>query len=123
MVSLKFSMSKRSGSTVPQFRIRVPAKLVDRLRGKRVLLSISPRDDYPFVRTVTIGSDVSFSLGTDDRTIAEARQANALDHLRRLFDLTEAAPISLSHKDMVALSGETYRLYQEILRFRSPSAR
>ncbi|WP_354098054.1 hypothetical protein [Bradyrhizobium sp. S3.2.12] len=109
-------MSKRAGSTVPQFRIRVPTKIVDRLRGKRVLLSISPPDDYPFVRTVTIGSDVSFSLGTDDQTIAEARQANALDHLRRLFDLTEAAPTSLSHKDMVALSGETYRLYQKIHR-------
>ncbi|QPF85517.1 hypothetical protein IC762_04065 [Bradyrhizobium genosp. L] len=109
-------MSKRAGSTVPQFRIRVPTKIVDRLRGMRVLLSISPPDDYPFVRTVTIGTDVSFSLGTDDKTIAEARQANALDHLRRLFDLTEAPPISLSHKDMVALSGETYRLYQEIHR-------
>ncbi|MBP2431512.1 hypothetical protein [Bradyrhizobium elkanii] len=109
-------MSQRAGSTIPQFRIRVPTKIVDRLRGKRVLLNIGPPDDYPFVRTVTIGSDVSFSLGTDDKTIAEARQANALDHLRRLFDLTEAAPISLSHKDMVALSGETYRLYQEIHR-------
>ncbi|WP_038378660.1 hypothetical protein [Bradyrhizobium elkanii] len=109
-------MSKRAGSTVPQFRIRVPTKIADRLRGKRVLLSISPPDDYPFVRTVMIGTDVSFSLGTDDRTIAEVRQANALDHLRRLFDLTEAPPISLSHKDMVALSGETYRLYQEIHR-------
>lgn len=90
-------MSKRAGSTVPKFRIRVPAKIVDRLRGKRVLLSMSPPDDYPFVRTVTIGGDVSFNLGTDDRTIAEARQASALDHLRRLFDLIEAAPISLSH--------------------------
>ncbi|NLS74657.1 hypothetical protein E3H11_38450 [Bradyrhizobium brasilense] len=84
-------MSVRAGSTVPQFRIRVPTKIVDRLRGKRVLLSISPPDDYPFVRTVTIGTDVSFSLGTSDRTVAEARQANALDHLRRLFDLIAAA--------------------------------
>ncbi|OAF14570.1 hypothetical protein AXW67_17635 [Bradyrhizobium neotropicale] len=80
------------------------------------MLSISPPDDYPFARTVTIGSDASVSLGTDDKNIAEARQANALDHLHRLFDLTEAAPISLSHKDMVALSEETYRLYQEIHR-------
>lgn len=116
MVSLKFSMSKRAGSSVPQFRIRVPTKIVDRLRGKRVLLSIATPHDYPCVKTVTIGSDVAFSLETDDATIAEARQANALDHLRRLFDLTDAAPISLSHKDMVALSGETYRLYQEIHR-------
>ncbi|MCA1397472.1 hypothetical protein [Bradyrhizobium sp. BRP56] len=68
------------------------------------------------MKTVTIGSDIAFSLETDDATVAEARQANALDHLRRLFELTEAAPVSLSHKDMVALSGETYRLYQEIHR-------
>lgn len=116
MVSLKFSMSKRAGSNVPQFRIRVPAKIVDRLRGKRVLLSIATPHDYPCVKTVTIGNDVAFSLETDDITVAEARQANALDHLRRLFELTEAAPTSLSHKDLVALSGETYRLYQEIHR-------
>lgn len=116
MVSLKFSMSKRAGSSVPQFRIRVPSKIVDRLRGKRILLSIATPHDYPCVKTVTIGNDVAFSLETDDIRVAEARQANALDHLRRLFELTEAAPTSLSHKDMVALSGETYRLYQEIHR-------
>ncbi|WP_456736413.1 MULTISPECIES: tyrosine-type recombinase/integrase [unclassified Bradyrhizobium] len=109
-------MSKRAGSCVPQFRIRVPAKIVDRLRGKRILLSIATPHDYPCVKTVTIGNDVAFSLETDDTTIAEARQANALDHLRRLFELTEATPTSISHKDMVALSGETYRLYQEIHR-------
>lgn len=114
MVSLKFSMSKRAGSTVPQFRIRVPTKIVDRLRGKRVLLSIGSPDHYPCVKTVTIGSDIAFSLETDDETIAEARQANALDHFRRLFELTESNAIHLSHKDLVALSGETYRLYQEI---------
>lgn len=109
-------MSKRAGSSIPQFRIRVPAKIVDHLRGKRVLLSIATPHDYPCVKMVTIGSDVAFSLETDDTTVAEARQANALDHLRRLFELTEAAPVSLSHKDMVAMSGETYRLYQEIHR-------
>lgn len=107
-------MSKRAGSSVPQFRIRTPTKIVDRLRGKRVLLSIGSPDHRPCVKTVTIGNDIAFSLETEDRTIAEARQANALDHFRRLFELTEADPIHLSHKDLVALSGETYRLYQEI---------
>lgn len=114
MVSLKHSMSKRARSTVPQFRIRVPAKVVDKLRGKRILLSLSNSDDSPFVRTVTIGNDVAFSLGTDDTTIAEARQANALDHLRRLFEMTQASPVNLSHKDLVALSGTAYQLYTEI---------
>lgn len=114
MVSLNYLMSKRSRSSLPQFRVRVPAKVVSELRGKRVLLSLGHGSDRPFIKTVTIGSDVAFSLETDDRTIAAARQANALDHFRRLFELTEADPVTLSHKDMVALSGGTYLLYQEI---------
>lgn len=112
MVSLNYSMSTRARSSIPQFRVRVPTKLVAQLRGKRVLLSLGT--ERPFIKVAKIGNDVSFSLETDDRLIAESRQANALDHLRRLFELTEADPISLSHKALVALSGEAYRIYNEI---------
>ncbi|MGY2902951.1 hypothetical protein [Bradyrhizobium sp. URHC0002] len=112
MVSLNFSMSIRARSSVPQFRVRVPAKVVAQLRGRHILLSLG--NERPFIKTVRIGSDVSFSLETDDRLIAESRQANALDHLRRLFELTEAEPVTLSHRALVALSGEAYRIYQEI---------
>lgn len=87
MVSLNYSMSSRARSSVPQFRVRVPAKVVAKLRGKALLLSLG--NERPFIKTVRIGSDVSFSLETDDRLIAESRQANAF-HLRRLFELTEA---------------------------------
>ncbi|MGY4567251.1 hypothetical protein [Bradyrhizobium sp. USDA 3256] len=84
-------MSKRARSNIPQFRVRVPAKVVAPLRGKRVLLSLGT--ERPFIKVVKIGSDVSFSLETDDLLLAAARQANALDHLRRLFELTEAEPV------------------------------
>lgn len=114
MVSLKYSMAKRARSSVPQFRVRVPTKVVARLRGKRVLLNLSNKNDRPCIKVATIGADVAFSLETTDRVVAESRQANALDHLKRLFELTEADPVRLSHKDLVALSGETYRLYNEI---------
>ncbi|WP_316174132.1 MULTISPECIES: tyrosine-type recombinase/integrase [unclassified Bradyrhizobium] len=114
MVSLKFSMAKRARSNVPQFRVRVPAKVVDRLRGKRVLLNLASKNDPPFIKVPTIGSDVAFSLETSDRIVAAARQANALDHLSRLFELTESAPIALSFKEMVALSGTAYQIYNEI---------
>jgi hypothetical protein len=114
MVSLKRSMSTRARSSIPQFRVRVPAKVVHQLRGKRVLLSLSNPNDRPCIKIVTVGNDVAFSLETDDQLIAEARQSNALDHFRRLFELTEAEPVNLSHKDMVALSGAAYRLYNEI---------
>ncbi|WP_461356517.1 hypothetical protein [Bradyrhizobium sp. USDA 4454] len=105
-------MSTRARSSIPQFRVRVPTKVVAQLRGKRVLLSLGT--ERPFIKVVKIGNDVSFSLETDDRLLAEARQAKALDHLRRLFELTEADPVTLSHKALVALSGEAYRIYNEI---------
>ncbi|UWU75467.1 hypothetical protein N2603_36465 [Bradyrhizobium huanghuaihaiense] len=107
-------MAKRARSNVPQFRIRVPAKVVNQLRGRRILLNLSNRHDVQCIKVTKIADDVAFSLETTDRIVAEARQANALDHLKRLFELTEAEPIHLSYKELVALSGETYRLYNEI---------
>lgn len=107
-------MAKRARSTVPQFRVRVPANVADQLRGRRVLLSLSNRNDKPCIKVVKIGSDIAFSLETADNLIAQARQANALDHLRRLFELTAAEPISLSHRDLVALSGMAYAIYNEV---------
>ncbi|UQR64305.1 site-specific integrase [Bradyrhizobium sp. C-145] len=107
-------MAKRARSNVPQFRIRVPAKVVNQLRGRRILLNLSNRHDLPCIKVTKIADDIAFSLETNDRIIAEARQANALDHLKRLFELTEAEPIHLSYRELVALSGETYRLYNEI---------
>lgn len=114
MVSLKRRMDKRAGSSVPQFRCRVPTKLADQLRGKKILLHLSRRTEPACIKIVTIGAEVAFSLETTDETIAAARHADALEHLQRLFDLTAAPPTTLSHREMVALSGETYRLYVEV---------
>lgn len=111
MVSLKLRMDKRAASTVPQFRCRVPTKLVDQLRGKRILLHLSRRTEPACIKVVTIGTDVAFSLETTDETIAAARHADALEHLQRLFDLTATAPINLSHREMVALAGAVYHTY------------
>src|SRR4051812_35583699 len=111
MVSLKIRMDKRARSTVPQFRCRVPTKLLDELRGKRILLHLSRRTEPACIKVVTIGTDVAFSLETSDEAIAAARHADALEHLQRLFDLTAAAPIKLSHRDMVALAGAVYHTY------------
>lgn len=114
MVSLKRRMDKRSNSTVPQFRCRVPTRLVAQLRGKKILLHLSRRSGPACIKIVTIGTDVAFSLETTDEAIAAARHADALDHLQRLFELSAAPPLTLTHREMVALSGETYRLYVEV---------
>lgn len=97
MVSLKFSMSKRAGSTVPQFRIRVPTKIVDRLRGKRVLLSMSPPDDYRSSRPPDA------ELRVQLRELANARRRFGY---RRLFVLLR------QHGEPSGLN-RIYRLYRE----------
>jgi integrase len=104
-------MATRARSKVPQFRVRVPATVVDRLRGKQVLLYLSFDAGPPFVVTPTIGDEVAFSLGTKDAVVAAARNDAALDHLRRLFDMMAMEPVKISHKDLVAYSGEVYRAY------------
>lgn len=114
MVSIKRRMDKRANSSVPQFRCRVPTKLLGELRGKRILLHLSRHTEPACIKIVTIGADVAFSLETTDEAIASARHADALEHLQRLFDLTAAPPTTMSYRDMVALSGETYRLYCEV---------
>ncbi|WKA29344.1 tyrosine-type recombinase/integrase [Bradyrhizobium roseum] len=81
------------------------------MRGKQVLLHLSRNTDSACIKVVTIGNDVAFSLETTDEAIAAARHANALEHLQRLFDLTAGPPITLSHRDMVALAGEVYHAY------------
>lgn len=111
MISLWSGMSKRARSSKLQFRVRVPAEVLPVLRGKRVLLHMSQTAGTPFVRTVTIGSDVAFSLDTRDAFIAENRQADALRHLRQLFALTVSPPIRLSHRDQIALSKSAYDLW------------
>ena len=104
-------MATRARSKVPQFRVRVPSTVMDRLRGKRVLLYLSEHAGPPFIAAPKIADDVAFSLGSKDPVVASARQDAALDHLRRLFDMTATEPVPISHKDMVALSGEVYRAY------------
>jgi hypothetical protein len=85
MVSLKRRMDKRARSSVPQFRCRVPAKLVEQLRGKKILLHLSRQTEPACIKVVTIGADVAFSLEATDQTIAAARHADALEHLQRLL--------------------------------------
>lgn len=111
MVSLRHRMDKRARSSVPQFRCRVPTKLVDQLRGKKLLLHLSRRTEPACIKIVTIGADVAFSLESTDGAIAAARHADALEHLQRLFDLTAAPPTTLTHRDMVALAGAVYHTY------------
>jgi integrase len=81
------------------------------MRGKHLLFYLSEYVGPPFAKIVKIGEMIEFSLGTKDSVVAAAREDAAKDHLLRLVDLIDKGPVTLSPKDLVALSGEVYRAY------------
>lgn len=126
MVSLRFKMARRPGSSIPQFRIRVPTDVLSELRGRRVLIYSTDPDERdpqtgrivnqgrPFVAIPRIGMEIQFSLGIDDTTIAAARNADALHHLQKLFSLYRTNPVNLTNKDMLMYAGVVYRTYVDV---------
>ena len=58
-----------------------------------------------------IGNEINFSLRTRDRATAEARHGLAMAHIRSYFAALKAGQQQLTQKQIVALSGEIYRLF------------
>jgi integrase len=105
----KTYVAKRADSTKAQFRMRVPTRVLDRVRGRRVIL---PLGDLTV--TTTLGNVVSFSLRTGDQKLTQRRERAAREALQNIFDAAEQGPQRLDHRQLVALSGDVYRLYLEI---------
>ncbi|WP_296101616.1 site-specific integrase [uncultured Agrobacterium sp.] len=101
----------REGSSVPQFRRRVPADILDIARGKFVLVELPAMKGEPSVPvTVTAGQFIKFSLQTYDPDIAKFRHAAANIQVDRHIQAWRQGPSTISHIQIVALSGEIYRL-------------
>ncbi|MGJ5079418.1 phage integrase N-terminal SAM-like domain-containing protein [Bradyrhizobium sp. HKCCYLS3013] len=105
----KTYVAKRADSKKSQFRMRVPTRVLDRVRGRRVIL---PLGDLTV--TTTLSNVVSFSLRTDDQKLTQRRERAAREALQNIFDAAEQGPQRLDHRQLVALSGDAYRLYVEI---------
>lgn len=107
-------LSKRDDSSVHQFRMRVPEKVKDQLRGRQVLFWFPDEPgEEPFSIQTTIGSEVKFSLRTRDPAIAERRSLVARTRLQRIFDAAEKGPTQLSLRNLVALTKGIYDLLVE----------
>lgn len=101
----------REGSSVPQFRRRVPNDILDIARGKFVLVELPAMKGEPSVPvTVTAGQFIKFSLKTYDPDIAKFRHAAANIQVDRHIQAWRQGPSTINHIQIVALSGEVYRL-------------
>lgn len=107
----KTYIATRHGSTNFQFRMRVPTAAMS-LRGQSRLIYL---DDQPPLTTTTTFSDVvSFSLKTKSEDVAKRRDMAARRHLESIFSTAASGPARLDYRQLVALSGQVYRLHVDL---------
>lgn len=104
--------SKRSDSSKWQFRQRVPADVLDKVRGRRIIISFpSSGKEPPFTVETTIGNEVTFSTRTADENVYEARALVARSHLAKIYAAARGEPVKLSPRNLTALSRGVYDLF------------
>lgn len=67
----------------------------------------------PITTTVVVTSEVKLSLRTKEPSEAKFRHVSASTQALAFFEGLRAGPAPLSHRQIIALSGEAYRLYTE----------
>ena len=78
MMSRKKTYLHRNGSSPYQFLMRVPLKILARVKGRTLPISLPPSgEEEPVLVSAKIGDLVKFSLRTRDLNVAKAREAVA----------------------------------------------
>lgn len=110
-------ISKRDDSSHHQFRMRTPAEVLAKARGRVVIISMTgDGSNPPKIVRPTISNEIKFSLHTKDASLAKVRKATAIATLEQHFAAWGSEPRNLSHLELVALSGDVYRLYLDLHR-------
>lgn len=104
--------TKRTDSSFLTFRKRIPADLQKKARGRHVTFQFPEvgSDNPAFTVMALMGKEeVKVSLRTRDPAVAKARSGVAEAHLQQVWAAIRSGPKRLTHKQIVALSGEIYR--------------
>ena len=104
------SPSRRPESSQLQFRKKVPADLKGRVEGRRVVVEFPACAGHEAVLlAMRIGAgEIKASLRTTEKGVARLRTAAANAAVEKFFDGLRKGPSPLSHRQVVALSGEVY---------------
>lgn len=105
--------TRRAGSDFLGFRKKVPADLRTVARGTAIVVTFEAAGvDAKHTAEATIGVDeVAFSLRTRCPNVAKARHGVATAAVEAAFARLREGPKPLTHRQIVALSGEAYRLF------------
>lgn len=97
---------KRPGTRNEQFVQRLPADVMDKVRGMRLVVPLGSE-----TVNITISQtlpDIRFSLRTADPVEAKARHNAASAHLAGVWQSVRQGPTPLTHREITALSGLIY---------------
>ena len=92
------------------YRVRVPKDVRDNVKG--TLISIALDEE---IKTVQVGDAVKVSLQTRDPALAKLRFQNVQAQFNERWEAVRNGPKRLSHKQCLALAGEIYRPWVEVL--------
>jgi len=113
-MSRKKTYLHRNGSSPYQFLMRVPLKILARVKGRTIPISLPPSgEESPVLVSTRIGDFVKFSLRTRDLDVAKAREAVARSELHKLFNAVGRGPTTISQRQLVGLAGIVYRLFAD----------
>lgn len=102
---------KRPGSANVQFVQRIPADVIEKVRGTELAIPVAGRVIRK--RISQSAPDIRLSLGTPDRAEAKERHAAVANYLQGVWQAARNGPRRLTHKETVALAGEAYRTWTE----------
>lgn len=100
----------RSDSGLHQIKIRVPADVLERARGRTLTVTLPASGSEPeSAATFKLGEFCKGSLKTRDARTADLRRHAVISSLAVFCDAIRRGPAVLSQKQIVALSGEVYQ--------------
>lgn len=102
---------KRRDSSLIQFTQRIPADVLPRAGGLKLIIPLG-HGEFQSLTVTPKAKAVRFSLRTRDPSEAKSRHGRAAAHLEEVWrGLRAAHPLSLTRKQAVALAGELYRAW------------
>ena len=106
------NLATRDDSSLIQFRMRVPSDVLFKARGRLVFIELPAiGTDDAITVAAKVGDCLKFSLRTRDPVAAKARHGAALSCANKLFAGIRNGPRPLTLRQIVALSGDVFRLF------------
>ena len=102
----------KSSSSV-YFRERIPSDVLAKAKGMAFALPVG--DELAHVTVGPNAATIKVSLRTSDDRLAKDRQRQVGAYLSRCWESLRKGPARLTHKETVALSGEVYKAFTEVL--------